>query len=112
MDIEMLAFFAILVGAATKTFYDYLFKIVEDPKITFDSLYLVSMLISVLLTIMTTPLLFLNVTVPTGSDFFIFIAMFSYGFTANHLINRPVTLATKKIALIKEATNSVKKPSS
>jgi len=91
MDIYILSFLGIVVGSIFVTVYNYFWKILRDSDVRFDLKYCITMLISILLTITATPLIFLNVTVPLGSDFYVFMSMVAMGFTVNHLINKPVS---------------------
>ena len=91
MDIYILSFLGIVVGSIFVTVYNYFWKILRDSDVRFDLKYCITMLISILLTITATPLIFLNVTVPLGSDFYVFMSMVAIGFTVNHLINKPVS---------------------
>lgn len=95
MDIYLLSFLGIVVGSIFLTIYNYLWKLLGDPDLTFDLKYWITMLVAVLLTIMSTPLLFLNVQIPQGSDFYIFITMVAYGFTVNQVINKPISYLVK-----------------
>ena len=90
MDIYILSFVGIVLGSIFLTIYNYLWKILGDSNLRFDQKYLITMLVSILLSIMATPLIFLNVTIPLGSDFYVFISMAAIGFTVNHVINKPV----------------------
>ena len=90
MDIYLLSFMGIVVGSIFLTVYNYFWKILRDSDVRFDLKYCITMLISILLTITATPLIFLNVTIPLGSDFYVFISMAAIGFTVNHVINKPV----------------------
>ena len=91
MDVYILSFLGIVVGSIFVTVYNYFWKILRDSDVRFDLKYCITMLISILLTITATPLIFLNVTVPLGSDFYVFMSMVAIGFTVNHLINKPVS---------------------
>jgi len=95
MDIYLLSFMGIVVGSIFLTIYNYLWKLLADPDLAFDQKYWITMLVAVLLTIMSTPLLFLNVDIPLGSDFYVFITMVAYGFTVNQVINKPVSYLVK-----------------
>lgn len=91
MDPILLAFIFFALGAVGKTVYDYLWKIIENPDLAFDVKYLMTMLVSILLTILTSPVAFLNVTIPVDGTAFIMLSSFAMGFTMNHLVNRPVS---------------------
>ena len=91
MDIYILSFLGIVVGSIFVTVYNYFWKILRDSDVRFDLKYCITMLISILLSITATPLIFLNVTIPLGSDFYVFMSMVAIGFTVNHLINKPVS---------------------
>ncbi|MCK4475083.1 hypothetical protein KAU30_04495 [Candidatus Bathyarchaeota archaeon] len=95
MDIYLLSFLGIVVGSIFLTVYNYLWKLLSDPNLAFDLKYWITMLVAVLLTIMSTPLLFLNVQIPAGSDFYVFITMVAYGFTVNQVINKPISYLVK-----------------
>jgi len=97
INIYVLSFIMLTVGAVVKTLYDFGFKIVEDPNLAFDRKYIVTMLLAIFGTIALSPLLFLNVTIPQGSEAFIAISMYCIGFTGNHMLNRPVSLAARII---------------
>ena len=101
MDIYLLSFMGIVVGSIFLTVYNYLWKILSDSHLRFDQKYLITMLVSILLTIMATPLIFLNVTIPLGSDFYVFMSMIAIGFTVNHVINKPVAYFLKPMYILK-----------
>ena len=98
MDIYILSFLGIILGSIFLTIYNYLWKILRDSDVRFDLKFCITMLVSILLTITATPLIFLNVTIPVGSDFYVFISMIAIGFTMNHVINKPVSYFLKERA--------------
>jgi len=106
MDIYLLMLIAVCAGAAGRTLYHYLFKVLDNPGLAFDKKYIVTMLIAVLMTIMSSPLLLLNVTIPQGSDGYIAIATFAIGWTSNDVLNPPVSLAANTITKLKELVNN------
>jgi len=100
MDQLTLTFFGVMLGALGMTAYNFIWKIMENPELAFDKKYLLSMLLSILLTIITSPLLFLTVQIPTTTEgtTFLLLTSFAIGFTANSIANRPVSFFANKIA--------------
>ena len=103
MDQLALSFAGFIMGALGYTFYSFIWKLMENPELVFDKRYLLTMLLSILLTIITSPMLFLTVQIPTTPEgtLYLLLTSFGLGFTANALTNRPVTFLTKKTAVAK-----------
>lgn len=91
LDIYILILLAVMAGGIGRTLYHFLFKVLNDPSLAFDKKYLITMLIAVLMTIMSTPLLLVNVEIPQGSEFFVLISMYSLGWFSNDLLNPPIS---------------------
>lgn len=97
MDLLFTIILLVVIGAGSRTVYRFALKIIKNPDTAFEKKYLLTMLLSILLTITAAPLLLLNVTIPHGSDLFIQISMFCIGWTANDIINPIVSLASNII---------------
>lgn len=107
MDQLTLSFFGFMAGTLGWTLYGFIWKVMENPELAFDKKYLLTMLLSMLLTIITSPMLFLSVQIPltaTGT-LFILLTSFSMGFTTNALTNKPVSFFSNKIAAAKVKTD-------
>lgn len=95
MDIIIAAFIGYILGAAGRTLYDYLFKIVDNPDLAFDRRYIVTMLVSIILSMLTATVTFSAVPIPDTSWSLVMFFMATEGFMLNHLINKPITYLTK-----------------
>jgi hypothetical protein len=84
-----------LVGAGCRTLYDFFFKILQDNSLMFDRKYLITMLLSTILAIMSATVTFQGVVIPEGSESTVLTFGFAVGFTANHIINKPIGYLTK-----------------
>lgn len=103
MDQLTLSFLGFILGAIGATVYPYGWKIMENPELIFDKKYAVTMLMSILLTIIVSPMVFLTVQIPVTAEgtLFILTASFSMGFTTNSVVNRPVSFLANKIEKVK-----------
>jgi amino acid transporter len=95
MDIILAAFIGYALGAVGRTSYDYLFKILDEPSLAFDREYVVTMLVSIILSILTATITFSAVPIPDTSWPLVMFFMATEGFMLNHLINKPVTYLSK-----------------
>ncbi len=95
MDLLIWALFGYIVGAGFCTLYDFMFKMISNPDLAFDRRYLVTMLISTILSLMSAAVTFSTVTIPEGSTTAVFIWTLAQGFMVNHLINKPLALLSK-----------------
>lgn len=105
MDIIFAAFLGYVIGAAGRTLYDYLFKIVENPDLAFDRRYLVTMLVSIILSVLTATVTFSTVPIPDTSWNLVVFFMATMGFTINDLINKPLSYAIKLMEKVKAKAN-------
>lgn len=96
MDILIVAFLGFVLGAIGRTAYDWLFKALGDPAFKFDSKYVASMLISIILSFITASVTFSTVTLPIGSEYFVLFAMVSEGYLINDVVNKPISYLSKK----------------
>jgi hypothetical protein len=89
MDPLLLAFIGYILGALGRTFYDFLFKLLEDKTIKWDQTYTVTMLISIILTFISAAVTFpLGIVLP-DNPIVILLTTAPMGFTVNHLVNKP-----------------------
>lgn len=98
MDIILVAFLAYILGAIFRTTYDYLWKALEKPDITFDTKYWITMVISIILSMMSAMVTFTTFTIPVDGAMWVFIACLTQGFMVNHLVNKPITYLSQKKA--------------
>lgn len=104
------AIVTVIIGALSQTGYSFFWKWYSKKylkttaavAVSFDKTYLYSALIAAFITIMSTPLFFIPGALPLaviGSIGLVYVAVsgFSVGFTANLLINKPVTYMVKRI---------------
>lgn len=96
MDIILMGFIGYVIGAVFRTSYDLLFKILEEPNVPLDRRYIVTMLISIILSFMSAAVTFSGIVLPPGSEMVVFVATLAQGFTVNHIINKPVTYLSSK----------------
>lgn len=99
---------SILLGATTYTLWGYLWKKFKDPSIPFELSYLYSLLISMLITIISIPLVLNNQAIPDTLLSFIIVGCFAMGFAVNCLINTPLTYMLNQIAQLKSTIKMVK----
>lgn len=90
MDIILIAFVCYTAGGALRTLYDYLFKIMDNPELSFDRKYIATMLISIVLSIISALVTFTLIEVPEGAESFVALSCLAQGFAMNHLVNKPV----------------------
>jgi hypothetical protein len=89
---EIVAIIGFLLGPLGRTFYDFLWKLLEDPDIPFDRRYLITLLASLGIAFFAGLVQcpgFIS-QLPEGSQAFIFLASFAQGFMISHVINRPL----------------------
>lgn len=91
MDPIILAFIAYILGASGRTSYAFIFKMLQDQALRFDQKYWFTMLLSILLTIIASPVTFVNVVIPVGSETYIILTSFAMGWAANDIVNRPIS---------------------
>lgn len=100
MDVLIIAFVGYVVGGIGRTVYDFLWKLLDDPKAVWDQKYTITFLISTIISFISAVALFSTVQIPpdlaVSSQFSIFIITFTQGFTINHLVNKPITYLTAK----------------
>jgi H+/Cl- antiporter ClcA len=96
MDILIVAFLGYIAGAVGRTAYDWLFKALSDPEFKFDSKYIASMLISIILSFITASVTFSTVTLPEGSEFYVMLASVSQGYLLTDVVNKPISYLNKK----------------
>lgn len=97
MDLLLTIIILVTLGAGSRTLYRFALKIIRKPATSFDKKYLLTCLLSILLTFTAAPVLLLNVTIPHGSDLFIQVSMFCIGWTANDIVNPIVSMASNII---------------
>lgn len=96
MDIVLVGFIGYVVGGVFRTTYDFLFKMLEDPDLALDRRYVVTMLISIILSFMSAAVTFSGIVLPPGSEGVVFVATLAQGFMVNHIINKSVTYLSSK----------------
>lgn len=96
MDVLTIALLGFVTGAIFRSIYDFLWKAVENPDITFDTKYWATMLISIILSFISAMVTFTMVEIPGDGKPFVFLVTVSQGFMMNHLINKPVDYLSKK----------------
>ena len=97
MDPILVAFLGYVLGCVFRTTYDFLWKKLEADDVTFDSKYLTTMIISVILSIMTAMVTFSEYTWPGGDLASLFFQALTTGFVLNHLVNKPVSYIASKV---------------
>lgn len=95
MDIILAAFIGYVVGAVFRTSYDLLFKLLEKPDMPLDRRYIITMLISIVLSFMSAAVTFSGVVIPEGSATMVLILTLAQGFMVNHLLNKGVSYLAK-----------------
>lgn len=113
MDQLTLSFLGVMLGTIGATIYPFAWKIMENPELAFDKKYAITMLMSILLTITTSPMVFLTVQIPTTAEgtMFLLATSFAIGFTANSIVNRPVSFFANKVVKVKPAEVKPSEPS-
>ena len=96
MDLILIALVAYCVGAVLRTVYDYLFKFLDDPDLTFSPKYFATMIIGIILSFISAMVTFSLVQVPQGATAYVVISCIAQGFMANHLVNKPVDYLSKR----------------
>jgi H+/Cl- antiporter ClcA len=96
MDILIVAFLGYILGAIGRTAYDWLWKALAEPDFKFDSKYIASMLISIILSFITASVTFSTVTLPAGSEFYVLLASVSQGYLMTDVVNKPISYLSKK----------------
>lgn len=96
MDLILVGFIGYVVGGVFRTSYDFLFKMLDEPALTFNRQYIVTMLISIILSFMSAAVTFSGIVLPPGSEGVVFVATLAQGFMVNHLINKPVAYLSSK----------------
>ena len=77
MDILLIALLGYVIGAIFRTVYDFLFKTLEEPHLCFDSKYIATMIIGVILSFMSAMVTFTLVQIPVDGVYFMFLATLS-----------------------------------
>lgn len=103
MEAILIAIFSFIAGAAIYTIISYVAKYMRDPSVPFNSIYLISALVSTILVIALSTAFLIPGILPFAAsglsgDIFIGFACFSMGVTANLLLNLPLTFLLKIIA--------------
>ncbi|MGD0072533.1 MAG: hypothetical protein ABSB71_13355 [Candidatus Bathyarchaeia archaeon] len=95
---------SLCVGGLTYTFGKFAFKLKSNPQIEFNRTYLLTMLLSMVATVALTPIFFVpglhvltDAFTANGTVFAVALG-FCVGFTANVLVNWPVTYLVNKVA--------------
>jgi ABC-type Fe3+-siderophore transport system permease subunit len=106
--VQAIAFIGTFLGVLFRTILPYLQKLKEDPDLTFDRKYLVTLAISFVESAVTTMLLFLSlpseILSTATSGFFVLLATFAWAYTSNDIVNRMAGGTQKTV------TNSTAKP--
>ncbi len=84
-----------ICGAIIETGISYAWKRYQDPEEKFNSIYFLSMLISILLTVLLSPLLLIGNLPTDASELYTIITMGAVGFTANAILNKPISYVIK-----------------
>lgn len=96
LDPIILAFVAYILGGIGRTSYAFIFKALKDQAIRFDQKYWFTMLLSILLTIIASPVTFVNVVIPIGAETYIILTSFAMGWAANDIVNRPISFLASR----------------
>ncbi len=96
MDILIVAFLGYILGAIGRTAYDWLWKALAEPNFQFDSKYIASMLISIILSFITASVTFSMLTIPEGSWGYVLFASVTQGYFMNDLVNKPISYLAKQ----------------
>lgn len=91
LTIDTIAFIGVFLGVLYRTVIPYLSKLKEDPDITFDKKYIVTLVISFLESIVVAMLIFESlptaITTSVTASLAIFLASFAWGYTSNDIAN-------------------------
>lgn len=92
VSLETIAIVGFILGPIARTIYAYLWKIRENPDMTFDKRYWITMVAalgtSFIAGLIELPMVIPNL--PEGSVWFVFFSMFAQGFMVNDIINAPL----------------------
>lgn len=100
MDSYLVLFLGFLVGAIANTVYAYAFKKQADGSISFDKTYLYTMIATVVVAMVTSPVTFqasglveMYMSMPSLDlgTFMMFLSAFGVGFSGNYALNKPVS---------------------
>jgi len=96
LSLEAIAIIGFLAGPLGRTLYDWGWELLEDPTITFDQRYWMTMLASMFISFFAglvecaAFILTLPPEISQWSHALIFLFSFSQGFMISHVINRPL----------------------
>ena len=98
MEPLIVAFIGYILGALSRTAYDFLWKLLEDSDIKWDQKYTVTFLLSVIVSFVSAVATFTTISIPldVASQYTIIMLCFGQGFAINHLINKPVAYAMSR----------------
>lgn len=91
MDPVLVTLLGYVAGCLGRTLYDFLFKALEDPNIVFDTKFITTMLLSMILSFILAMATFSTVGELSGSPIMLFATSLTTGFTVNHVINKGVS---------------------
>jgi hypothetical protein len=91
LDPIIVAFVGYLTGCLFRTLLDYLFKMLENPDLVFDRKFIVTMLVSLIISLMLSMATFSAISFPTDGMSFIFFYTLGQGFLINHVTNKAVS---------------------
>lgn len=102
MDIMFLSLTMFILGAIIYTAIGYIAKYLKDPQTAFNTIYIFTALLSMFLVILLSPTFLLPGILPfkvagTTGYLFVIVSCFSLGFSANFLLNLPITFLLKQI---------------
>ncbi len=96
-DIQLLTIFlAFTIGAILRTLWGFLWKVLEDPDLTFDRKYLLSMVVSIVLTFIFAVTTFSTLDLTMEWNPMIAFTFITTGFTMNAIFNDIVKFATRE----------------
>ena len=96
MDVILIGFMGYIAGAVFRTLYDFLWKMLEDPDVVFDKKYIVTMLISIILSLISSIIAFPSIQIPSDGVLYVFLNTAVFGFALNHVVNKAVSYLSKK----------------
>lgn len=94
IDSQAVAFIFVFLGILTRTLLPYLRKrkeaIAAGKTLAFDNGYIITAIYAIVISLVTTMLIFASFTIPETAILYVAIASFTYGYTANDIVNEVV----------------------
>lgn len=90
----LIAFLGFITGAVFRTTIDFLVKKLKNEDLKWDSKYTASMVISIIISVMYSMVMFSTIQFPVDGGLAVFQQSLTIGFMTNHLANLGVSLAS------------------